>query len=236
MKTLKPGQKQWGHPTKVAARQQTIIEPYRALFGKKIPADLQYWTLCGELALGTDIQPNCELDHMVRAGIITPQQFHGVELNPDIHAVNTKATRKAPYNKAKLYQGEFTQVLDQALGEGLLAPGIVYLDTISEPKYGADMLSQTMAILNEAREQADNCYSTLLVWNIIIGHRRRNRHYSWDAVAKEVLRKGLTLSETGWQHYGEEVYSYPGTGRSCTTMGTVVFYQEAIRATQKRAA
>jgi hypothetical protein len=223
MKILQPGAKQWGHTSKVEARRKTIIEPYQAVFGQTLPRDRQYWTLCGELGPDGYLQTGCELDQVVSSELIEANQFHGVEGNIDIHHSNIRAIQRSDYPDANLYYGEFTEVLDQALGNGNLTPGIVYLDTIQEPHGASRLLARTLDILNHTKG------STLLTWNFIYANRHRNRHHTWKGVLKELENNQLFLSTIGkgWEQFGEEiVFRYEGTGKSSTTMGTVVFVRQ----------
>jgi hypothetical protein len=211
----------WDDPSKVVARQATILAPYRLEFGTKLPPDQQYWTLCGEMADGDRIQRDCELDQMVREGLIRPEQFHGVEGDEGIYLANVRALRTPPYHQSHLYNGEFTDVLDQALGNGQLRPGLVYLDTIQEPRYSSRLLAGTMNILNYAEGP------TLLVWNFIKERPHYGHHHPWEDVYRSLSRQDLFRSAVrkgGWKQHLETVFHYHGTGkRSSTTMGTIVF-------------
>lgn len=221
MITLKPNQKDWSCPHKQEARRVTIIQPYRELFGNKLPPDKQYWTLCGEMAKDNSVLEGCELSQMVKEGLISPNQFHGVEGNTQIHQSNIQAL-KPPFNTANLYNGEFSNILDTALGSGILNPGIVYLDTIQEPKNALVLLATTLDILN----QLDG--PVLLTWNFIKEHRSRGREYTWEQV--ESISKKNTLYQSAihnWNQFGQcTVFQYNGTGRSSTTMGSIVFYKD----------
>jgi hypothetical protein len=82
----------WGSQSKIEARKATIIEPYVKHFKRKnIPNNTEYWSMCGRCATpeGT-LVPGCELDYLTKEGLITPDQFHGVELSGDIHEDNSK--------------------------------------------------------------------------------------------------------------------------------------------------
>lgn len=219
--TLELGAKNWGCSHKQDARLETIIKPYNAIFGNNcVPPKKQYWTLCGEMASNNSILKGCELDHMVRIGFITPEQFHGVEDNKDIYLANVKALSNS-YDKVNLYNGEFIKILDRALKKKTLNPGVVYLDTIQEPEGSSEFLATVLDILNQT------VGSTMLVWNFIQRNNYRNRHYSWDDVKSILNRNSLfRLSVRRWEQFGgDKVFWYGGTGKSSTTMGTVVFFR-----------
>lgn len=218
---LRQGAKNWDDPLKKKARRVTIINPYRLIFGKCLPSKKQYWTLCGEMAFNSHIQHGCELHQMVEEKLISPNQFHGIEGNRDIHELNTEALKGSSYDEAHLYNGEFTDVLDKALGEKSLNPGIVYLDTIQEPYGSVILLSKTLSILNNIHG------SVLLVWNFIKESGYCERSYLWGSVMEEFKKNQLFLkSIRGWEQFGgDKVFWYGGTGKSSTTMGTVVFFR-----------
>jgi hypothetical protein len=218
---LKLGEKNWGDPTKQKVREMTIVEPYRKLFGSSLPESLQYWSLCGQLGSNGTLQSGCELDYVVSRGLVTPGQFHGIEGNPEIFRENQKCLT-GKYKCAHLYQGEFTDVLDQALGEKTLRPGIVYLDAIQCPEGALDLLATTLDILNCVQ-----C-PTILTWNFVKGNRYQGRDYSWDSIIQSAKKNKLfQKSLSSWNQLDDgKVFEYPGTGRSCTTMASVVLYRK----------
>ena len=220
MITLQPGLKNWSCPHKQEARVKTIIEPYQKLFGNKLPSNKQYWTLCGEMAVNGTIVDGCELTQMITLGLIQPNQFHGIEGNPEIYSKN-KAALKSPLNEANLYQGEFTEVLDNALRNNNFNPGIVYLDTIQEPKGASELLAVTLDVLNQTLG------SVLLIWNFVKDHNYRNHHHSWESVYDTLVKNTLyRKASSTWNQFEKKAFQYNGTGRSSTIMGSVVFFRK----------
>lgn len=216
---LQQGAKIWDDSSKKNARRTTIIDPYRKIFGESLPTEKQYWTLCGEMASKGKIQDGCELNQVVQEGLIFPEQFHGVEGNKEIYLANINAMNDSQYG-AHFYCGEFTEVLDQILGEGNLNPGIIYLDTIQEPKGSSALLAKTLDILN------NTIGNILLTWNFIKDNNYRNRHYSWEYVKKELDSNALfrLAIRYGWRQLdGDKTFKYGGTGKTSTTMGSIVF-------------
>lgn len=219
--TLQQGQKNWSCPHKQQARQATIIQPYRKLFGNTLPPNKQYWTLCGEMAKDNTILDGCELSQMVQEDLISPDQFHGVEGNSQIHQLNIQALANSPLNTAHLYNEEFTKVLDITLGCGNLNPGIVYLDTIQGPKKAVSLLSTTLDILNQINGPM------MVVWNFIKENKYRGVNFSWEHV-ESIAKKNYLYQNViqNWKQFGQcTVFQYGGTGKSSTTMGSVVFYK-----------
>jgi hypothetical protein len=223
--TSKISKKVFGDPYKAEARKTTIIDPYRALFGGSLPTEGQYWTLCGPMGTQPTIplytetlNALSEIGQMVSMGLIVPDQFHGVEIELRTHQENLRVLTTSPYYSAHLYHGELTHVLDEHLPT--LLPSIVYVDTNTEPVKAIELLSGTLTVLNAV------CAATMVVWNFIIGRRHpRVLRYSWSDVQALAASNGLLqYSLRGWEQL-KNVFEYGGTGRSTTTMGTVVFYR-----------
>lgn len=215
MPLLELNRRRWDNDDKVEARVKTIIEPYRDVFGEKLPEGRQYWTLCGQMGDEGGIHPFCELGHMTRVGLIDPGQFHGVEGKEDTHRMNVKALQPS-FEGAHLYHGLFLEVLDRELGKGLLRPGIVYLDLIQEPRGAVRELSRLLDLLNQTRGQ------TMLVCNMILSNwRRRTLRHTWREVVDQLEKCALfrVAIREGWEQYQGLVFTY-GTA---TLMGTIVF-------------
>jgi len=70
--------KTWPCPKKQAARIETILA--------NGPVANQYWSMARLFAT-----PGCEVDPILKAGFIRPEQFRGVEINRDIHDANVAA-------------------------------------------------------------------------------------------------------------------------------------------------
>jgi hypothetical protein len=162
------------------------------------------------------------LIQLVDSGLITDDQYVGVEGNEQWYYENLKVVANSPYKCAKLFHGEITDIMDQELGKGKFNPGIVYLDTISEPKHGSKRLVQTLGMLKYAKGPV------LLVWNVVIRNGRANRSYSWQEVGEIILKNPVyNFTIKGWKQYkGNLVAKYNGTGHSSTKMGTVILYKQ----------
>lgn len=151
-------QTDWGTESKIEARRATIIRPYTQHFKtNKIPADTEYWSMCGRCATpeGTLVN-DCELDFLIKEGLIDPHQFHGVELSHQTHQDNSK-----------LPQGNFYQGMLQFHISKAKNPAIVNFDhhrSINEVK------AQLIALLSYLKPHNN----FMLVINLLKKYRTVN--------------------------------------------------------------
>ncbi len=185
--------KTWACPKKQEARIQTILSQ------PEPPS--QYWSMAGFCT------PGCEVDQILDAGFISPEQFHGVERVERIYNRNIEM-----YPELNWHLGDFLQVMSQ---QSDFNPSFVNADLLQSVDTSADYVSRLMYLLMP--------FNTILLVNFIVKYR------AIETPTDYVLRK---LSEcqqfryamnNGWSHDGR-CYLYPGTGaRSTTTMGTFIF-------------
>lgn len=209
-------------PRKQAAREATILAPWRTLSGQDaIPAKQQYWTLCGPMADLTDtssLQPNCELLHVTRSKLVKPSQFHGVECEEDTYNRNLNAVASLPH-KPFLHLGDIVNVLDAAYHEGWLLPAIVNLDFMVGPAKAMTPLARVIALLNLLPAPQ------MVVLNVAI------RRYGLDLRTQFSFANSHPalldqLEQKNWEEVGS--YTYRGTGRRSTTqMQSIVLWRGA---------
>ena len=138
---MKVNEKDWSSLPKQEARSQTIIAQYRSLFGQAIPGDRQYWTMAGQCA-NDDGSPRIgsEVSQMFDSGLIVPEQFHGVEINPYIHALNVKA-----YPTLSWHNDDFYRAMVKADAMDSFRPAIVNADLIHTPETSIGFISKIVA-------------------------------------------------------------------------------------------
>jgi hypothetical protein len=206
---------------KAVARERTIIRAYRTLTGlESIGEGFQAWTLCGPMSDGHKLQPNCELLHMLRSGLITsPSQFHGVERVDEYHKANVAAASKS-HPGTNLYHGEMHTVLRTALARGVLHPAIVNLDSTHEPAKASRLLGETLHVLNHVAGPK------MVVLNFVLDNPQRGRHHSFDKFVAAVQSDDFCRFNLGcgWLE-SNQGFVYNGTGKSSFKMGTVIYYQ-----------
>ena len=207
--------KNWSCPKKILARQEVQINLHREIFGHIIPRNKQYWTMSGQCAdsNGSPID-NCELDQIVKAGLIAPNQFHGVEINPEIYNLNSQA-----WPESNWYLGDFYQVMDNADNEGIFNPSIVNADLITMPETSMDYLADIFDLLSSSADDV------MFVINLVLRSKHKKSTIE-DAIDKlnenKVFQSAIRSRE--W-NYLDSYYSYAGTGkRANSNMSSMVFY------------
>jgi hypothetical protein len=206
----------WSCPNKLKARVDSILTPYRVNFNQSaLPEAKQYWSLCGKcfdddhsLLLG------CEPEQMVSEGLITPNQFHGVEISKEIHDGNSKIT-----NGCNWYNNDFYSQLAISDGEDRFNPGIVNVDMLLMPENGAFYFSKIMNLLSRFDD-------VMLIGNFIL--KWRWRIASTEDIIGELQNHPQFQSAmaTGKWRFENTVYFYKGSGRKVSYFGTVIFYNK----------
>jgi hypothetical protein len=181
-----------------------------------IPADKQYWTLCGQCST-SDGEPldGCELQQVTKTGLIQPDQWHGVEINEAIHQMNVAA-----YPNHNWYCDDFYHAMVVAQAENRFSPGIVNVDFPHSPDGAAAYLARVMALL------AATSTNVLVVANVIL----RMRYYKAKTgdYFMELMNRchqfRYALQEGNWKFF-DTYYKYDGAGQtgSRTWMGTLLF-------------
>jgi len=206
-------QKNWGCPKKHKAREETIVNLYRTIFGKpSIPKSKQYWTISGQCSSGdSKVIPNCEYDHVVSSKLIKPVQFHGAEIVPEIYEANK--TIVGP----NWYLGDFYQTMVAQDNIGNFKPAVVNADLLMMPENGAMYLSKILAFLTALKIK-----NVMVIGNLILRYRQFKftnedtvKFLSEDPQFKYAMEVGQ------WNIY-DQGYTYNGTGDNRTIMGTVV--------------
>lgn len=212
---MKLNQKDWSCPKKQAARLETIILQYKKYFGQKLPNEKQYWTFCGQCATpdGKQLQ-GCELWQLIESGLISVNQFHGVEINKEIHVMNVKA-----FPEIKWYNDDFYRAMVKANSDKNFNPAIVNIDLPKTPDGGAAYISKILSFLNAT------CDEVLVVVNVILRMRFytiKNGDYVINLLNKYpqfryAMKENWILSDS--------YYEYNGTGNtgSRVWMGSFIF-------------
>ena len=208
--------KNWGSKTKVESRQP-IIDVCRELGVMK--KGRSYFGLGGQLFNTTtkSMQPWCEYDHFVhQAKIMSAGQYHSVEHNPEVVRGNLRAL---PHLARQLYTEDIGDVLYAQLGTGKFRPGLIGLDTTSEPKLAIELLCNAMDVVNHV----DGVVVVAL--NMILWSRKSNRKHTWRNVTEELDANGRfhMYYPKGWRE-ACRAYDYVNRG---TTMGTLILVREA---------
>jgi len=223
----------WKGKKKLHARNETIISKYHEAFGmNSVPADKQYWTLCGLLTDGKGGKnKNNEYYHVTKKNeitgvpFITPQQFHGVEREEPIYRQNKEA-----FPELRIFHGDIFTVMNNfaANPRNIYAPGFVNLDLISMVDRSADYLPKLLEFVGGYDGPI------MFVCNVVmktfyntpengVGTDDQNRFIK-RLNKSPIYRK---LMNEVWQR-DPNCYIYHGNDdESFTTMGSYIFYKKA---------
>lgn len=100
--------------------REALIQLYRAKLYPALPPRRQFWSLC-------NLQPKVgsELAQLVDSGLIKPQQYHGVDRDPEIIAQN-----RVWWFESNWYCGNWSSGV---LSVERFNPGLVFYDSMSTP-------------------------------------------------------------------------------------------------------
>jgi len=175
---------------KINSRKETIINPLQELlidFNGKLPRTLQYWTMSSYCS-GYD----SEFNQLINSGLITEEQFHGVDIDPDVVNSNKKLGTKANF-----YNNDFYQAMVDARAEGNFNPGIINADTIYKGKKAAELTGKILYLLS--RDKNEDTRLPIVFVNVVlkahsnkvddisqfISHLFNNKYYQLSAQEKE---------------------------------------------------
>jgi len=208
--------KNWGGNQKRQAREDTIIGPYREKYGWSVPHGLQYWTLCGLSVKDGKLVPGCELDHMVSVGLITPDQFYGVEVQKSIYDQNRQI------DGPNWFLNKMNQEVTNHNVDGNFKPAIVNFDMINYPNNCATEFSALMLVISRLK------HPVMLVGNFVLKawlHERKDPDFIIDELNKEPQLKEA-LSIANWE-YNQLCYEYRGADKkSNSIMGTIILHKK----------
>jgi len=186
--------KTWSCPKKQAARTATIL-------AQMCPN--QYWSMAG-----VSTTPGCEVDQILAAGFIRPEQFHGVEIVRDIYSANVQAWPGVAWHHGDLYQ---TMQRHHDFN-----PSLVNADLLQSVDTAADYIARILLLLTP--------FKATLIANFVMehrGYRTTPDHVIEQLASCQQLRYALAH---GYAFDGQ-CYLYAGTGhRSRTVMGTFIFH------------
>jgi len=140
---------------KTIARQATVVNQYFHLFGRnQLPTHKQYWTLCNAQTK----DENSELTQLINIGLITEQQFYGVDTNKKLIEENQKVFPKATFICDDMYYA--------MLSHSNFNPGIIYFDSIGGIDTQKDNIGYILNLLYDR-----NIEDTMIVFNFVMKHR-----------------------------------------------------------------
>jgi hypothetical protein len=209
----------WDDPKKVQSRHEAIISAYQKHTGNSsLPADKQYWTICGAHYSKTDTgfcPVKGELGQLLDEHFITENQFHGVDINPEIIEKN-----RLFYPNINWFCGDFCDTIEEHIVNGKFNPGFINFDTPMQTKFGIRHLKRLMQLIDH------NIHDGLVLSaNFMLNNPYRSRKGIDGVQAIEHLLKIYYVPDH-WT-LDPEYYRYYGTGdRSHSVMGTFIFVKK----------
>ena len=210
----------WSGNKKIIARQETIINQYRKIYNRQsIPQDKQYWTMCGNLSDNNNhLNQDSEYSQIIREGLITPNQFRGVEIDDTIYNRN-----KQVLPHSEIYKDDFFKTLNRQANQNQFNPAIVNADLINMPEIGAIYISKIIALLSMMPGEI------MLVANLVLD----SPYISPTRKKQDIDRFLINLKNqhkfNAFKHhwnFDNECYKYAGNREhSRTTMGSYIFYK-----------
>jgi len=204
-------------PKKAESRFQTIIKTYRKHYKRDaILANAQYWSICGRCSYETGkLEKRCEPDQVIEAKLITPNQFHGVEINDEIYEFNKKADKRIHW-----YLGDFYEVMVKCSNQDKFNPAIVNTDMLLMPSFGVQYLSRIMQFLTTSAKEV------MLIGNFVTEYRhfRKGIEDIKNGLQKEPCYQ-FSMNNAKWD-FNKEYYWYNGTGKTRTKMTTIIMWKK----------
>jgi hypothetical protein len=106
---------------KFNARGECLIRFFREKTRiKNIPSDKQFWSLCNQQSK----RPSSEINQLVKSGLITKEQYYGVDR--DIRNIRQN---KKNHPKANWFHGEWDVILRKH--RAMFNPSLIFLDSTS---------------------------------------------------------------------------------------------------------
>ena len=200
---------------KTQARSDTIVKLYRQKFRRqKLPPTKQYWSMCAQCVDGGKLIKHAELHQMIQSQLIKPEQFHGVDYNDAVYEAN------CAWEQSNWYRGDFHDVISEALDEDPeFNPGIVNVDTVSEPKAGVELFSRVLYRLADVQD-------VVFVGNFILYNR--GRHHEMEEIIRLLKKNPKFQYVSSSLKWDEEklLYTYGGsTANRRTEMGTIILWR-----------
>lgn len=181
---------------KYEARQRVIQPEYKELTGRnKLPSTQQYWALCGRQKR----YRRSELTQLVDIGLITLDQYHGIDNDREVIKRNRRS-----FPEAHFYHGDWKRII----AEQKPNPGIIHLDTTSMPYNASKLFTATLLEIKKG---------FILYVNVVLAKEIRTA--SRDNLSLGMIyhsglpsRQLKRIIDTGWH------YEYPGVDGN-TLMG-----------------
>ena len=177
---------------KVQARRENVAI-YRRLSGlQSIPTDKTYWTLANIQTT----EATSEINQLVELGLLTKNQFIGVDNNPSLIEQD-----RVNHPEATFYAGEWTDVISN----NEFNPALVYLDlmSVADSPASADIVYRTMKACPSG---------AVLIVNVSLNNAYNGHKTTIDSLLENVTDKMSEAEIACWNFDDFEVFEYNGSG------------------------
>lgn len=218
MSTKTIASKVWSSENKILARKETIIDTYKFLFDKtKLPDDLQYWSMCGNLTDNNgNLNSDSEYSQIINAGLINDKQFHGVEILEEIYQKN-----KLILPDLNIYHSDFYSCMNSAAINDNFYPGIINADLISTAQNASETIAKILELTSHFK------LPTMVIANIIIDlpyGRSENKTRNVNKFFNFLKEEGRFQRCHDKWNYLNKCYAYAGNSDK-TNMGSYIFWK-----------
>jgi len=183
-----------------------MYDTYRSLTGfDRVPDAQQYWCLAGRVVAPDNPQqllPLCEPKHAVETGLITPEQYIGVEIDPRRGEPNLKQAELP----LALVLGDLSRTMRAYRRAGNFRPGLINLDTNREPQLAVSLLEKVYIEI----QRTGLVEPVVIFLNVVMDGWRTYRD---DALVEALYRNRVTGADmltSGWKML-VPTYEYHGT-------------------------
>lgn len=204
-----------GLSTKKARYRVNLIETYRVLTGKKRLVG-QYITMAGDLTAGGRLQPMCEPVQLVESAFLAANQYVGIEVDPERHANNLRASGELP--GITLLCGDFSGTCAALANWGRFNPGFLVLDTNWQPPRVIEELTYLWPLLRPLKRT-----KRILALNMVMNAKGRTYHHQDVLTGLNKSGAFLEMLNAGWR-MSSKPYRYSGTDGSQKSMRMSTYF------------
>jgi hypothetical protein len=206
---------------KEQSRYDTIIDAYKDIFKTdSIPSDRQYWTLCNYQADDMGNVPDAsEIAQIVNSGLLSINQFYGVELLSEAIEHNKKYIPDAKWFNGSLYD----TIVDNMDN---FNPSIINIDLNCMMDKSIHIITRMLKLINILKTE-----NIMIVLNVMVTNPRQKTteelmELNNRFISKFPKNKNFLNVAKGWNVYKNKIYSYHGTGKQGKTiMSTLIFWK-----------
>ena len=200
---------------KHVARQESVVDTVREFFQGPIPK--QYWTLGASCGFNCKWPSDCEYHHVTRLNLVTPKQYHSVDIDPTIYDYNATNIPEANW-----YEGDFFDKIIEYDNKGLFQPSVINYDSIFMPINATDYLARMMRYLVTRK------FDNIVVIANTVWKNPQNGKYQFTRNEEFINHLGTkdeivhALNRGGW-NIQKRAYHYNGHDGRTSKMMTTIF-------------